>query len=81
MKFILLISTAIYTATVLAAPGAISLNRAFKAVAARDGDDTVHIACIECPCDGFSGSCQCVNNGCCCDQTVPGQPPSGGWKL
>ncbi|CAA9961083.1 hypothetical protein P3342_006660 [Pyrenophora teres f. teres] len=80
MKFILLISTAIYTAIVLAAPGTISLNRSFKAIAARDGDDAVHIACIECPCDGFSGSCKCVNNGCCCDMTNPGMPPAGGWK-
>ncbi|EMD95661.1 hypothetical protein COCC4DRAFT_46262 [Bipolaris maydis ATCC 48331] len=81
MKFILLLSTAIYTATVLAAPGAISLNRSFKTLAGRaDGDDSMKIACIECPCDGFTGACRCVNNGCCCDMTNPGQPPAGGWR-
>ncbi|KAL6165394.1 hypothetical protein ACJQWK_08623 [Exserohilum turcicum] len=83
MKFFLLLTTSIYTATVLAAPGAISLNRSFKTLATRadsDAEGTIHIACVECPCNGFTGACQCVNNGCCCGQTVPGQPPAGGWK-
>ncbi|CAN9099355.1 hypothetical protein CC77DRAFT_1020921 [Alternaria alternata] len=81
MKFAL-ISTVIYTATVLAAPGAISLSRSFKTISVRDDNNvegTSHIACVECPCEGFSGDCKCVNNGCCCDMTNPGQPPAGGW--
>ncbi|RYN93796.1 hypothetical protein AA0120_g4458 [Alternaria tenuissima] len=53
MKFAL-ISTVIYTATVLAAPGAISLSRSFKTISVRDDNNvegTSHIACVDCPCE------------------------------
>ncbi|CAN9085264.1 unnamed protein product [Alternaria alternata] len=56
MKFAL-ISTVIYTATVLAAPGAISLSRSFKTISVRDDNNvegTSHIACVECPCENAS---------------------------
>jgi hypothetical protein len=67
MKFIIVLSTAIYAVTVSpdSSPLAfrsyqhsnsqniyqISLNRSFKTLSGRaDGDDAVHIACVECPC-------------------------------
>ncbi|KAF1942424.1 hypothetical protein EJ02DRAFT_444070 [Clathrospora elynae] len=85
MKFILVISTMLYTTAVIAAPGAFSLKRSFKTLVRSADDagpsDEVHIACVECPCPGFSGDCQCVYQGCCCDWTVPGMPPAGGWKV
>jgi len=83
MKFALFISTLLYTATVLAAPGAISLNRSFKTIAVRDNDNvegTVQVACIECPCGGFTGACECVSGGCCCDDDGHVEVPEGGWK-
>ncbi|KAF2787578.1 hypothetical protein K505DRAFT_257400 [Melanomma pulvis-pyrius CBS 109.77] len=49
---------------VMASPAAVSLNRSTREVIV---DDAVEIqSCVECPCSGFDGSCQCVSNGCCC---------------
>ncbi|KAH6018930.1 hypothetical protein HBI83_115090 [Parastagonospora nodorum] len=52
-------------AVVLASPAAVSLNRSPKEV--RASDNTVSLlSCVECPCEGFDGSCRCIPNGCCC---------------
>ncbi|KAL5116364.1 hypothetical protein ACEQ8H_005712 [Pleosporales sp. CAS-2024a] len=92
MKLSLLIGT-LSAASVMASPAATyidksRLNRAFKdvsvtATGTADADassETFKVACVECPCDGFSGSCQCVFQGCCCDWTIPSQPPATGWR-
>ncbi|KAF1958560.1 hypothetical protein CC80DRAFT_468116 [Byssothecium circinans] len=57
---------ALVAATVaLASPAAVSLERSTKVT--RDADGTkVLTPCIECPCEGFTGYCTCVPNGCCC---------------
>ncbi|KAF2133789.1 hypothetical protein P153DRAFT_380967 [Dothidotthia symphoricarpi CBS 119687] len=54
-----LILTTFFVALAVASPGTTSLKRSFIE---RDG---IQIACIECPCDGFSGVCYCVEDGCC----------------
>ncbi|CAI9634119.1 hypothetical protein AG0111_0g12773 [Alternaria gaisen] len=49
----------------LASPAAVSLERSVKEV--RNADGTVaSVTCVECPCDGFAGTCKCIPNGCCC---------------
>ncbi|KAH9862404.1 hypothetical protein J1614_011059 [Plenodomus biglobosus] len=89
--FITSLIAAIVTSTVRAAPGSNSLKRAFKVVRAEPvnalitpapaspSDDTMTIACVECPCDGWTGDCACVYMGCCCDWTVLPQPPAETW--
>ncbi|KAL1796216.1 hypothetical protein ACET3X_004756 [Alternaria dauci] len=49
----------------LASPAAVRLERSVKEVRNADGTATA-ATCVECPCDGFSGTCKCIPNGCCC---------------
>lgn len=37
----------------------VSLNRSVKEVRANDGTVST-LSCVECPCEGFDGSCKCV---------------------
>ncbi|KAF2200877.1 hypothetical protein GQ43DRAFT_472298 [Delitschia confertaspora ATCC 74209] len=60
-SFVLAILSA---ALAIASPAAVSLNRSTREVTV-DGN-TFHVACIECPCEGFEGPCKCVTDGCCC---------------
>ncbi|PVI02359.1 hypothetical protein DM02DRAFT_523111 [Periconia macrospinosa] len=64
MKLSAIIALAMATVT-LASPAAFSLERSTKATRDADGA-TILSPCIECPCDGFTGYCTCVPNGCCC---------------
>ncbi|KAH7402835.1 hypothetical protein BKA66DRAFT_564730 [Pyrenochaeta sp. MPI-SDFR-AT-0127] len=64
MKLSALIAVVAATLAV-ASPAAVSLNRSVKEV--RNADDSVSaLACVECPCEGFTGVCTCIPNGCCC---------------
>ncbi|KAH7396997.1 hypothetical protein DE146DRAFT_756681 [Phaeosphaeria sp. MPI-PUGE-AT-0046c] len=76
MKLSILVC-AISVIMVTASPGASSLKRGFKEVMIpSENGGPVQIACIECPCDGWTGSCECVPDGCCCSWP---QPTITGW--
>ncbi|USP82287.1 hypothetical protein yc1106_09561 [Curvularia clavata] len=65
-----IILAALGAAVALASPAAfllkqVSLERSVKEVRDVDGTAT-QLSCVECPCDGFSGKCKCIPNGCCC---------------
>ncbi|KAF2691790.1 hypothetical protein K458DRAFT_411494 [Lentithecium fluviatile CBS 122367] len=64
MKLSALIALAAATVT-LASPTAVSLERSMKVT--REAGNAIALApCVECPCEGFTGKCTCVPNGCCC---------------
>ncbi|KAF2707670.1 hypothetical protein K504DRAFT_458151 [Pleomassaria siparia CBS 279.74] len=58
------IIAALFSAIVMATPAAVSIKRATRVVMV-DGVATVQ-SCVECPCNGWTGDCKCVTNGCCC---------------
>ncbi|KAF2186173.1 hypothetical protein K469DRAFT_573824 [Zopfia rhizophila CBS 207.26] len=59
-----LIIAVLSTAIAMANPAAFSLNRATRDVQIEGG--TLQVPCVECPCEGFTGHCTCIANGCCC---------------
>ncbi|EOA85857.1 uncharacterized protein SETTUDRAFT_110809 [Exserohilum turcica Et28A] len=65
MKITAIITAALTASLTLASPAAVSLARSVKEIRNDDGTVTA-LSCIECPCDGFVGTCKCIPNGCCC---------------
>ncbi|KAF2877256.1 hypothetical protein BDV95DRAFT_601669 [Massariosphaeria phaeospora] len=49
----------------LASPAAVSLNRPTRLERDENGIEQL-LPCVECECNGWTGVCKCVKNGCCC---------------
>ncbi|KAF2643027.1 hypothetical protein P280DRAFT_446237 [Massarina eburnea CBS 473.64] len=64
MKLSALIALIVATVAI-ASPAAVSLKRSTKLSRDVNGNE-VKNPCVECPCEGFTGYCTCVPNGCCC---------------
>ncbi|KAF1849012.1 uncharacterized protein K460DRAFT_364933 [Cucurbitaria berberidis CBS 394.84] len=63
MKVAIIIA-GILSAVAMASPPTMSLKRSFVGVEVNGKIEPG--PCVECPCDGWTGTCTCIPNGCCC---------------
>ncbi|CAE7208345.1 hypothetical protein PTTW11_09818 [Pyrenophora teres f. teres] len=64
MKFSAILALAA-ASVAMASPAVASLERSVKEVR-NAAVNVAALSCVECPCNGFSGACTCIPNGCCC---------------